>query len=216
MTAAPSSRPGPRADLDVPAALLDTAERMFAQDGVGAVSLRAIGREAGVSSAAVLYHHSTKPMLVEAVLRRRGAAVGRELSARLRALLDADGPVTTRDLVDAVLVPMVDVVNADPEGGLCWVKLFTQLAQANDNLWISAVRGNTDLSTMVVEVTQRALPALDEAAIRSRLGIAMFGVLTSLAGADLRAVPDRMGPDGLDPEFVEQLARFTAAGLATD
>ena len=65
MSAAPSSRPGPRADLDVPTALLDTAERMFAQEGVGSVSLRAIGREAGVSSAAVLYHH---PQILDAAV----------------------------------------------------------------------------------------------------------------------------------------------------
>ena len=41
-------------------------------------------------------------------------------------------------------------------------------------------------------------------------------LLTALAGSDLTGYGKPIGPDGLDPEFVEQLATFTAAGLAAD
>ena len=41
----------------------------------------------------------------------------------------------------------------------------------------------------------------------------MFSMLAALAGADLPAYGQPLGPDGLDPAFVEQLAVFTSAGL---
>jgi hypothetical protein len=42
----------------------------------------------------------------------------------------------------------------------------------------------------------------------------MFSMLGSLAGADQGKPGGKFGPGGLDPVFVEELARFTAAGLA--
>ena len=45
MTASPRRR-GPRVDVDVREALLDTAEELFGTAGVDVVSLRAVAREA--------------------------------------------------------------------------------------------------------------------------------------------------------------------------
>lgn len=213
-----SSRPGPRTDLDVRAVLVATAERMFGSDGIGAVSLRAIGREAGVSSAGVLYHFPTKDLLVAAVMRSRGEDLGRQVRANFNALLEMEGAVTTRQVVDAILVPMVELINADPEPGLHWFKVLTQLAQANDEIWVEDVRQAPDLNVLFHDVTIRALPDIETEDVRRRLGIAMFSMFSSLASADLGGLgaDPRFGPAGLDPRFVEQLARFTAAGIATD
>ena len=52
--------------------LIETAERLFAERGVNAVSLREIGAEAGQrNTGAVRYHFGTKEALVNAVFEHR-------------------------------------------------------------------------------------------------------------------------------------------------
>jgi hypothetical protein len=56
-------------------------------------------------------------------------------------------------------------------------------------------------------------PGLRDSVVGQRAGIAMFSMLTALAGADLGGYGRPIGPDGLDPAYVEQLAAFTSGGL---
>ena len=58
--------------------ILDTAERLFAEQGIGATSLRQIIGVAGVNLAAVHYHFGSKEALLEAVFARRIERVNRE------------------------------------------------------------------------------------------------------------------------------------------
>ncbi len=211
----PAARPGPRTDLDVRTRLLDVAERLFAANGVGADSLRAIAREAGVSSAAVPYHFATKQALVDGVVARRGEELTRQARDRLAALLERpEGELATRDVVDAVLVPLVAMIDADPDGGLAWVKVVTQLANNRDVAWADLADGGPSASELFHSAAVRALPRYASTAVQFRLGIAMFSMLGSLAGADQGKPAGKFGPAGLDPVFVEELGRFTAAGLA--
>ena len=51
-------------------AILNTAERLFAERGIDAVSLRTINAEAGYSVAALHYHFGTRDGLIRALLER--------------------------------------------------------------------------------------------------------------------------------------------------
>ena len=51
--------------------ILTVAERLFARQGLGSTSLRAIAREADVSFALVSYHFGTKDDLYQAIFERR-------------------------------------------------------------------------------------------------------------------------------------------------
>ena len=57
--------------MDTKTRILDTAERLFAQKGFDAVSLRNIIASAKVNLAAVHYHFGSKQALVHAVIGRR-------------------------------------------------------------------------------------------------------------------------------------------------
>jgi AcrR family transcriptional regulator len=83
--------------------ILDTAERLFAEHGVFAVSNRQVGEAAGQgNTAAVGYHFGTKADLVRAIVRRRAAQVER---IRERALAGAAGSTDLRDWVGALVRP---------------------------------------------------------------------------------------------------------------
>jgi AcrR family transcriptional regulator len=51
--------------------ILDSAELLFAQQGIASTSLRAITDHADVNLASVNYHFQSKDALVQAVLNRR-------------------------------------------------------------------------------------------------------------------------------------------------
>lgn len=62
--------PGPRGRDEVVDAVLDAAERLFAQSGPAAVSLRDIAAEADVTYSLINRHFGTKDALVDRLLRR--------------------------------------------------------------------------------------------------------------------------------------------------
>jgi AcrR family transcriptional regulator len=207
---APTRRRGPRVDVDVREALLDTAEELFGTAGVEVVSLRSVARAAGVAPAALSHHFPSKRDLVEAVVLRRARPVGDSVRERLGALQGRDD-LTTRQLVDAVLLPFVDELNREPVRAVRWMKILVNLALNEDEVVTRELVADVDVTALFLGAAQ-SIPELGGAGAE-RAGIAMFSMLTALAGADLGGYGRPIGPDGLDPAYVEQLALFTSGGL---
>jgi AcrR family transcriptional regulator len=97
-------------------AILDSAERLFAIEGVNAVSLRQVAIDAKVDAASITYHFGNKESLVEAVIARRVAAMN---EARLKALADAltrtRNQPSVEDVLHAMYRPWLDYhTSGDP------------------------------------------------------------------------------------------------------
>lgn len=210
MSATPRRR-GPRVDVDVRHTLLDTAEELFGTAGVEVVSLRAVARASGVAPAALTHHFPSKRALVEAVVLRRGRPVGDDVRRRLRDL-QGRADLTARDLVDAVLVPFVDELNREPVRAVRWLKILVTLALNEDEIVMTELVNDVDVTALFLGAAFSA-PGLSDTVVGQRAGIAMFSMLTALAGADLGGYGRPIGPAGLDPAYVEQLALFTSGGL---
>ena len=85
-------------------AILDTAERLFAERGLFAVSNRQIAQAAGQGNTAVVgYHFGTKTDLVRALVGRFAAGVEQE---RLRLLTEAEGSADIRDWLGCQVRPV--------------------------------------------------------------------------------------------------------------
>ncbi|MBO9523601.1 MAG: helix-turn-helix transcriptional regulator [Nocardioidaceae bacterium] len=204
-------RRGPRVDVDVRVVLLETAEELFGTEGVDAVSLRSVARAAGVAPAALTHHFPSKRDLLEAVVLRRGGRVGDAIRTRLRAL-QGRTDLSARDLVESVLLPFVDEIRRDPDGGVRWLRIVITLALNGDEIIAAQVAGEDDIADLFVSAAA-GVPALRSSAVELRAPIAMFSMLSALATADLGGYGRPIGPEGIDPEFVEQLTIFTSAGL---
>jgi len=85
--------------------ILDTAERLFADEGFHATTLRRITREAGVNLAAVNYHHGSKDALILAVFQRRLDELNSDRLARLEAVLSRRDPPWLEDVLEAFIYP---------------------------------------------------------------------------------------------------------------
>jgi AcrR family transcriptional regulator len=85
-------------------AILDAAERLYADRGFGDVTLRDIVAEAGVNLAAVNYHFGSKDELIAELFVTRSLATNRERVNELKAAEDAGGG---RAGIDAILRALV-------------------------------------------------------------------------------------------------------------
>jgi AcrR family transcriptional regulator len=90
------------------AQILDAAERLFAENGPSAVSIRAIASAAQVNLAAVNYHFVSKDRLFEEVFRRRVLPLNEERLTLLEQAVKAAGPgrlPTLEAVVEAFVRP---------------------------------------------------------------------------------------------------------------
>ncbi|MEQ8745401.1 TetR family transcriptional regulator [Pyruvatibacter sp.] len=118
----PSSSPG-----NTKTKLIRAAERLFAENGLGAVSVRDITRAAGARNESALhYHFGSKEALIRAVFADRIRAIDDQ---RLAIIASHDeigtrGDVTS--LMQAAIAPMLDA--CAEEGGRLYATFLMQIA----------------------------------------------------------------------------------------
>jgi AcrR family transcriptional regulator len=172
--------------------LLDTAERLFAEQGIDAVSLRAINAGAEMNPAAVHYHFGSREALVEAILERRMAPVMARRAVRLDALEAAPGAPSPRALAEAIVVPLAELLAETGAAGRRYVLFLERLAHTSaPELARFALRrfgaGTKRLEALLV----RALPDVPKRVARTRLALAADLMIRGLAhGAGVAVLVD--------------------------
>src|SRR5437867_5639261 len=97
--------------------ILDTAERLFAQKGYAATSMRQIISKAGVNLAAIHYHFGSKEELLDEIVQRKAGPVNAERLALLEAAKEAANgrPLKVEEILEALLRPMVTVASQNEQ-----------------------------------------------------------------------------------------------------
>jgi AcrR family transcriptional regulator len=129
---------------DVPDALIRAAERLFAERGSDAVSLRDITAASGATNAsAVQYHFGDRRGLVRAILSKHDV----EIERRRHELLDVYESVAELDvraLAAALVRPLAAELNND-DGGLGYLQLVADLYnRPNPTFDLSTLDDRTD------------------------------------------------------------------------
>jgi len=196
------------------AAILDTAERLFAARGVHNVSVRAILAEAGVNVALAHYYFGSRDGLIREVLRRRIEPLNDERLRRLDDIEATAGP--PGPAIEAVLMaflgPVVDLLDDRPEFarlvGQLHVASTARLRQVFHELFGVVLRRFSS-------AIKRSLPTdLTDPQVLGRghfvLG-AMILTLTNYADLTLMAKGRYEVPKG--ETLLQELVTFCAAGL---
>lgn len=114
--------------------ILDVAEKMFAEAGYSAVSLRSITRACGVNIAAIHYHFGAKEVLLEQIFAKRSAAINNERFRLLEACRKGPGrPPLLEQILEAYLRPSLALPNGD-EGARRFMQLRAVLAHEQADL----------------------------------------------------------------------------------
>src|SRR3954464_7047363 len=97
--------------------LVRVAERLFAEHGVDAVSIRAVNAAADLGAASVHYHFGSRERLLEAVVQDQGRRVVTGVLERARELAARETPATTVELVELIAVPYLHLLQTQRTRG---------------------------------------------------------------------------------------------------
>ncbi|WP_229070104.1 TetR/AcrR family transcriptional regulator [Actinoplanes sp. DH11] len=148
------------------ASILDTAERLFAEHGVAAVSSRQISEAAGQgNNAAVGYHFGSKSDLVRAIIRRHATPM-EEIRRRLFTRLD--GRAGVRELVTCVVHPYT--LHLAALGAPSWYARFAAQVITEPSLRQLAAEEMHAAPTLfaVGDALRRCLPEVGAEVLRER------------------------------------------------
>jgi AcrR family transcriptional regulator len=181
--------------------ILDAAEKLIAEKGYAATSLRQIIAEAGVNLAAVHYHFGSKDELLNAVIQRKVGPVNVTRLQRLSAYeAEAKGkPVAVRKILDAFLTPMGQAAGTHPQ----FVRVMGRVV--GERLLQTVLDRNfPEVQERFFGALKRATPHLSEAEFRERTQF-LIGVLShTMCGSGVE--------DGFETR-VERMVRFLTGGF---
>ena len=173
--------PETRAQTDTKTALLDAAERLFAELGIAGASMRAITRAADANLAAVHYHFGSKEGLVRAVFGRRLEPLNRERIAQLDKLVATGRERDIESVVAAFVGPPLRMIGQEP-GGRAFAQLLARAVQepgAGSRELVLEQFG--EVIERFTAAFERALPSLSRQEVLWRMHF-MIGSLSFTAG----------------------------------
>jgi|SRR6185312_7797289 len=191
--------------IDTKDRILDAAERLFAAEGYGAVSLRQIIGEAGVNLAAIHYHFGSKEELLDEAVMRKAGPVNIERLARLDRLEAQAGregaPPQVEQILEAFLMPMAEAAARHRE--------FTRLMgrmQAEGILTEVLMRNFQPVLGRFFGALRRALPHLPENEFGWRVHF-MQGAIAQTMSSDPAPFTGAIETGGF-PARIERLIAF--------
>ena len=207
-----------REDADARTRLVDAAERLFAEHGYHAVSLRTIMGLARVNVAAAHYYFGSKKNLLQAVLDRRATQINQARKERLLRCIDRNGKAATVEkILEAYIGPALEVCS-EP-GGQLFVRV-SALASVDPSPDVQDIMQSTydETAKLFVDTLKRAYPRLKEADLYWRLSCVYGAMLYIRAnnGRVARILDRKSGP--IESRTVQEALRhvvpFLAAGLS--
>jgi AcrR family transcriptional regulator len=194
--------------------ILDAAERLFAQNGVEATSLRAITNEANVNLASVNYHFQSKDALVQAVIARRMGPINER---RLALLEDCEAAAGTRRLpldkvLEAFILPVLEFgAKHAPEFGPIMGRIYTEPKEFAEKIYKNHMEA---VAQRFLAAFARALPELPEEELYWRLHFT-FGAMAHTIGAShlLRLMSGGTCELSDVPSTMKRLETYMTAGL---
>jgi AcrR family transcriptional regulator len=167
-------------------ALLDAAERLFAEHGIAPVSDRRVAEAAGNSNhSAVGYYFEGRPGLLRALITRHAAP----LEARR---LDAfEGSDSLLGDVRSLVIPHVDLLASLPQPS--WRARFLHRA-AHDPSVEDLMRESARSVTVVAHSVVARLDHLDREVVAGRVRLTAHMVSTACAEVETRAQQDGQEP----------------------
>jgi len=191
--------------------ILDSAERLFAERGVDATSLRTIIEDARVNLAAIHYHYHSKQDLLDAVLMRRLEPVNR---LRLEMLDSCGEKPTLEAVLEAFYAPALRVGTDPMKGGKPFVRLMGRIIADGDQLPRLVKEHFGPVLKRFMEALRLAAPDLPEAELIWRMHFGIGAMAHTLRSCNEIELISGGLCDSSDMEaLTRKLVSFVAAGF---
>jgi AcrR family transcriptional regulator len=192
--------------------LIRAGEQVFARDGIDGARIRDINELAGQrNSSALHYHFGSRSGLASAILYGHQADIDQVVEVRLDALEAAERNPSVRDIVTAIVTPMVAKLHTD--SGRDWARIVPQMMPVvSANLRRGLLRPTTPQSDRVVGLLSRGLAGFDETVRRERL-VDYSLILTTLLAERAHVLASGIAPLLDDEQLVMHLVDVLVAVL---
>lgn len=177
--------------------LLMVAERMFADEGLAAVSVRAITAAAQVNLASLHYHFGSKEGLLEAIFSARAKPIADERMRMLGECREGPGrPPLLDQILAAFLLPALTLGMEPRFGGPAFARLRARLGTEPEKVHQRILSKAFDESSKAFMVAlQAALPDLSPADVAWRFHFLLGTMVYTMAySGRIRSLTDACDP----------------------
>ena len=192
--------------------LLETAERLFAEKGFDATSVRVITAEAGCNLAAVNYHFGGKDQLYEEIFRRRLGAIRAQRLASIRGVV-SDGQASLEVLLREFAATFLEPFMQAADGQMWQRLLWREMVEPHLQPGMFAEEIITPVHEELAAALVPACPGLDLETAR-RCTYSLVGQLVHFMRLERHfdAPGESSGRLPL-PELVDHVVHVSAAGI---
>ncbi|MFC1513741.1 TetR/AcrR family transcriptional regulator [candidate division KSB1 bacterium] len=183
-------------ESDTKTKIIETAEKLFAENGISGTSLRSIIADAGINLASIHYHFGSKEELIKAVFERRFGPINSERQRNLDNVLENDmnSPDLIEKIIEAFISPIVLIkLNASVSTRIH--KLFGQIHSEPDDIKTLLFGQLEEVNLKYIEAFRKALPRLSKDEIFSR-----FKFMIGSVGISMMPHPKHMHHPEFDTE----------------
>jgi AcrR family transcriptional regulator len=194
--------------------IIRTAERLFAERGIDAVSLREIGIAAGQrNNGATQYHFGDRDSLVRAIFIYRSVENNRRRQELLDAIIRDGRERDTAALVEAIVRPSAEQVSEDNR----YMGFLARLEVERGQAWLTDPREapqgtESDAYVEVRRLLRDALPQLSDAAFLRRLAMITSWLVLTIANYERALLGRESQAQPLD-ELIGELVFVLSAVL---
>jgi AcrR family transcriptional regulator len=214
--ATPTRHRSPQAGMSEPrpdrkAAILLAAEKLFAQRGYHAVTIRQIAEEAGVPLALVGYYHGQKHELFEAIFVHWNDTIEERLQALRQVECDPLDPRTLPRIIEAFTGPVLRL-RASTEGEYYALLVARELSHTLD-VTDRVLRAYFDpMAHAFIDALNRALPAATRGQVAWCYQFALGALLHHLSDTRVQRLSRGQSSPG-DPAAQSLLVNFIVGGI---
>lgn len=209
----PRRRAVSKRSLATSLAILDAAERLFAERGYDGASVRDIAGTAGAQIASISFHHVGKETLFERVVERRASELSQMRLDALSALKATDNPLTLEAVLSAFLRPYLEKAGAGDPQWLAYARLVAMVSA--DARWhrISERCFDPTAGVFIAEIA-RLFPQADRSTIAVSFVFSVSAMLSlSTSTWRIAALAAAVGDQPAMDRLADELVRFCAAGM---
>ncbi len=194
--------------------LLDAAEKLFAKNGIGATSLRAVTGEAGANLASIHYHFGSKEALLVEVFARRINPINEQRSRMLKHA-STETPGDLDAIIRAFVEPALRLLSHPELGGRHMMMMMGRLHTEPVKIKLKVLHLMEEISQSFTQAIGTCAPHLDQTELFWRFHFMIGSMALAMASSDIikARAGDLIDVDNVDAN-VAQLVRFVSGGFA--
>jgi AcrR family transcriptional regulator len=200
---------------DTKTKILDIAEKLFAEIGIHATSIRQIVKEAGVNVASLHYHFGSKEAVIHQIITRRLKPINEQKIKRLEQLEEESNgkPLELEAILRAFIEPHIQMQKVAADKVKIMMKLMVQLEDDAHKLKVMQDPVFTNTFSRYLAALQSVLPQLSMSELIWRFKFMIFSMHAVMVQ---HPIPPGSGLEGKDEnidEIVNHVITFLKAGF---